>query len=155
MITDSKFVKSVESNEPKKGYVVTWTDDKRDFLFNEEWIDLCRQAKETNRMLTYTKEKNDKGYWTIMSLAFTEAPTQEMTHETVPEGMPPKEELKGTQPKITPNPQELGMWFKEMGNRIGDGSIERDYPKSHISIKSQYYKRMSEVTGIDFKRKEE
>ncbi len=48
-----------------------------------------------------------------------------------------------------PAPQELGMWYKEMGARIGDGSLEKDYPKSFVQIKSQYYKRMFEVTGIE------
>ena len=82
-------------------------------------------------------------------------PTQDMTHKVEPEGMPPPfEELPG-QHLPPPNPQELGMWYKEVGNRIGDGSMERDFPKSHVSNKSQYYKRMSEVTGIDFKKKEE
>lgn len=56
--------------------------------------------------------------------------------------------------KKTISGEELGMWYKELGNRIGDGSIEKDYPKAHIKIKGQYYKRMSEVTGVDFKGKE-
>lgn len=51
-------------------------------------------------------------------------------------------------------PQEVGMWWKELGNRIGDGSLERDYPQSHIKIKGQYYKKMSEVTGVKFKEGE-
>lgn len=45
---------------------------------------------------------------------------------------------------------EQSLWWKELGNRIGDGSLERDFPKSHIAIKQQYYKKMSEITGIDF-----
>ncbi|KKN64723.1 hypothetical protein LCGC14_0488550 [marine sediment metagenome] len=48
-------------------------------------------------------------------------------------------------------PQELGMWWKELGNRIGDSSLERDYPKAHVKIKVQYYKKLSEVTGVSFK----
>ena len=46
--------------------------------------------------------------------------------------------------------EERGMWFKELGNRIGDGSLEKDYPKANVKIKGQYYKKMSEVTGVDF-----
>ena len=46
---------------------------------------------------------------------------------------------------------ERHVWFKELGARIGDGSLERDYPKSHVKIKVQYYKRMSEITGVSFK----
>ncbi len=48
-------------------------------------------------------------------------------------------------------PQELGMWWKELGNRIGDGSLEKDYPKAHVKIRVQYYKKLSEVTGVSFK----
>ena len=44
--------------------------------------------------------------------------------------------------------------LKELGARIGDGSIDRDFPKSGVSIKSQYYKKVSELTGIDFKKGE-
>lgn len=48
-------------------------------------------------------------------------------------------------------PQEIGMWWKSLGDRVGDSSLEKDYPKSHVKIKGQYYKKMSEVTGVDFK----
>ena len=43
------------------------------------------------------------------------------------------------------------MWFKELGLRIGDGALDRDYPKVAVAIKTKYYQRMSEVTGIPFK----
>ena len=76
--------------------------------------------------------------------------------------LPPSTEVsvspEHTPPPPTPPhqyaPQELGMWWKELGNRIGDGSLERDYPKAHVRVKGQYYKRMSEVTGVNFKNKE-
>ena len=48
-------------------------------------------------------------------------------------------------------PQELGMWWKELGNRIGDGSIDKDFPKSAVKIKGQYYKQMETITGITLK----
>ena len=48
-------------------------------------------------------------------------------------------------------PQELGMWWKELGNRIGDGSLDKNYPKNAVRIKAAYYKKMSEVTGVNFK----
>ena len=61
--------------------------------------------------------------------------------------------VEGEPPKYAP--QEIGLWWKLMGDRIGDGSLERDYPNSHIKIKGQFYKKMSEVTGVNFKGKEE
>ncbi len=48
-------------------------------------------------------------------------------------------------------PVERGMWLKEMGNRIGDGSIDKDFPNTAVRIKAQYYKMMSDITGINFK----
>ena len=48
-------------------------------------------------------------------------------------------------------PQERGMWLKELGARIGDGSLAKDFPNSVINIKAQYYRMMSEATGVDFK----
>lgn len=50
-----------------------------------------------------------------------------------------------------PAPQEIGLWWKELGLRIGDGSLEKDYPNSVIAIKGQYYKKMSEITQVVFK----
>ena len=51
-------------------------------------------------------------------------------------------------------PQEIGMWWKELGSRIGDGSLDRDYPKSTTHIKGQYYKKLAEVTGVAFKEQD-
>ncbi len=51
--------------------------------------------------------------------------------------------------------KEKLFWFKDLGNRIGDCSIERDFPHSHVYIKTQYYKEMSDVTGVDFKKEKE
>ncbi len=43
------------------------------------------------------------------------------------------------------------VWWKELGNRIGDGSLEKDYPTKAVKIKHEYYKKMSEVIGVSFK----
>ena len=82
----------------------------------------------------------------------------------LPEPVPATSVSHPEVPKIDPPPSKSredgmreGMWYKELGSRISDGSIERDFPKSHVYIKSQYYKEMSDVTGVDFtvKQKEE
>jgi len=56
----------------------------------------------------------------------------------------------GDIPSSPPAPQEVGLWWKEMGKRIGDGSLERDFPKMFVKIKTVYYKKMSEVTRVPF-----
>ncbi len=73
----------------------------------------------------------------------------ELLESVKPDGPPPQP--GEDQPKVKPAPQEIGMWWKELGNRIGDGSIERDYPNKAVKIKHDYYKRMSEVTSVSFK----
>ena len=74
----------------------------------------------------------------------------ELQPEQEPTILPEHEEvIKEAREEATkPAPQEIGMWFKELGNRIGDGSIERDYPNTAVSIKSQYYSKMFKVTGV-------
>lgn len=62
-----------------------------------------------------------------------------------------QEEIDKAKKAVTPPaPQELGMFWKELGLRIGDGSIEKDFPKSFTRIKTTYYKKMSEVLGMQF-----
>ena len=51
-------------------------------------------------------------------------------------------------------PQEKGMFFKELGECIRCGQLEKDFPKSFVRIKSDYYKAMSRGTGIDLWSKE-
>lgn len=65
-----------------------------------------------------------------------------------------KQQVTPATPKPSIAPQELGMWWKELGNRIGDGSIDRDFPKSAVWIKGQYYKQMEAVTGISMKKED-
>ena len=49
---------------------------------------------------------------------------------------------------------ETGMAWNNLGARIGDGSIDRDYPRSATKIKSQYYKYIFGVTGITTDKEE-
>ena len=87
----------------------------------------------------------DKPYVSNAELVTGNLPQATKPIEPTPHPDEPKpEELKRYAP------QEIGMWWKSMGDRIGDGSLEKDYPKSHIKIKGQYYKKMSEVTGVNF-----
>ena len=56
--------------------------------------------------------------------------------------------------KTAPAPQELGMWWKEMGECIRSGAIDKDFPNMAIKIKGQYYKQMETVTGISMKKED-
>ncbi|KKN78478.1 hypothetical protein LCGC14_0350100 [marine sediment metagenome] len=100
---------------------------------------LFREAAETNRAL---------------KLGFAVYLDKEYVHTAeFFDGEPPGErqvEHITAREKPLPAPQELGMWWKELGNRIGDGSIERDYPTEAVKIKTQYYRQMAKVTGVKF-----
>jgi len=72
MISDSKFVKGVKSNAPKKGYKIEWQDGKFDNIFDESWLPMLDEAQKTNRLVTYEKEKNNAGYWNIINLYLAE-----------------------------------------------------------------------------------
>ena len=56
--------------------------------------------------------------------------------------------------KTAPAPQELGMWWKEMGECIRRGLIDKDFPNMATKIKGQYYKQMEAVTGITMKKED-
>ncbi len=56
--------------------------------------------------------------------------------------------------QVKPAPQELGMWWKEMGECIRSGTIMKDFPQSYVKIKGQYYKQMEAVTGISMKKED-
>lgn len=64
--------------------------------------------------------------------------------ESVKEGV---ERLSQAPAEIAP--QEKGMWLKVMGEFIMSGQMEKDFPKSFVRIKSQFYKEMSHKTGIE------
>jgi len=56
--------------------------------------------------------------------------------------------------KTAPAPQELGMWWKELGECIRSGVIDKDFPNMATKIKGQYYKQMETVTGIIMKKED-
>ena len=84
---DSKFVKDITEKEGKKKYwQVTWHDDKKDNIFNPDWLKLLEQAHLENRIVDFKKEKNGN-FWNIVELKLgdiTEGPTKqpEIFHAT-------------------------------------------------------------------------
>jgi len=83
---------------------------------------------------------------------YTEAPPEEPSSEQKSTPVDVQKVISQAERNIaSPAPQEIGMWWKELGSRIGDGSIMRDFPNRAESIRSQYYQRMSEITQVKFK----
>jgi len=92
MIEDSKFVQSIISNSPKKGWKITWHDEKKDNIFNEAWLKILDQAQKEQRMVHFTKEKNEAGYWNILTLELASLEAEAVSPK-VEESAMPKEKL--------------------------------------------------------------
>ena len=109
MIKDAKFVKSVTSNTPKKGWKIEWADGKFDNIFDEAWLPILDEAQKTNRLVAFEKEKNNAGYWDIIKLKLVDLPdTGSPPVQKPPAETPPKSE----RPNTTNNSIESQVAFK-------------------------------------------
>ena len=54
-----------------------------------------------------------------------------------------------------PAPQERGMCLKEIGEGIRSGQLAKDFPNSVVRIKSEYYNKISNGSGINFWKEQE
>ncbi len=77
-------------------------------------------------------------------------PALEATTESAPPPKTVSEDIKDNM-KWKSDVIEINMWWCQLGNRIGDGSLEKDYPTKAVKIKHEYYKKMSEVIEVSFK----
>ena len=97
---DSKFVKDITEKEGKKKYwQITWHDDKKDNIFNPDWLKLLEQAHLENRIVDFKKEKNGN-YWNITELKlgdYTEAPVIKLAEPKTPAGRTTREDSIETQ----------------------------------------------------------
>ena len=116
MITDTKWVKSITKNTKGKGHIILWHDDKKDYIFDTDWINMCVDAQKTQRALTYEKEKNDAGYWNITKLEFAEIDL-EPQEPGEPIDYPDKEDLTSqtvtSKPTVKPTATEVKTTAKK------------------------------------------
>ena len=141
MINDSKFVKSVNSNAPKKGWKIQWQDDKYDNIFDESWLPILDEAQKTNRLVAFKKEKNQAGYWNIVSL--------ELATET-PEPVKPASTHTPTD-KPEPAPQAVGMTTKEIGDMIRAGKLKEIFGfEIAVDLIKWYRGQILATTRINF-----
>jgi hypothetical protein len=105
-----------------------------------------QQALEKGFFLNVEVEKNEKGYDNLKSVKFV---ADQVPPAIVP--VTPKADLtpKVETPKVDSPPtisnQETGMWWKELGEAIRSGELDKSYPKSAVTIKTQYYRKMFNV----------
>jgi hypothetical protein len=151
MIEDTKFVEKIESKPGGKSgtyWAITWTDGKTDRIFNGDWLPICEESQEKKLAVHFTKQK-EGNYYNIKSMELVRDALPEPKEPQTPP--PQKDEPEPPTESSHYAPQEIGMWMKELGEAIRSGQLEKDFPNSHVKIKSYYYKIMSEVTNIPFK----
>ncbi len=104
--------------------------------------DLFQQGKAV--MLHWATYKN-KPY-----VSDAKAVEGELPPSTKPESPPPqqREEL----PKVKPAPQELGMWWKELGEMIRAKDIDTTKP-SGKAMRTAYYAKMLSILDIKIENK--
>ena len=142
MIKDTKQVKSVNSNSPKKGWKIEWTDGKFDNFFDESWLPILDKAQKTQRSVYIEKEKNQAGYWNIIKLEQGVEPVsiKESISPTVER--PPKTEIPG---------QQIGMTVKEIGDMIRQSKLKEIFGvEATIELVKWYRGQILGTTQIKF-----
>lgn len=118
----------------------------RDGVLKAKWGLLKEGVAMTFKMQDFTKPDGDKIPFVsdIVPVADELQPPQEST--ILPKDQKIIEEARKEAVKEEPAPQELGMWWKEVGNRIGDGTIKS------TGVTAVYWKaywlQMSNVLGV-------
>lgn len=113
----------------------------------KDFDELCTTIIENpGRAVTLNFAVYDKHPYIVGVELLSEKITVDEAKITAPQAEPSEPKAVASQTK--PAPQELGMWWKELGECIRSGMIGRDYPNSHIKIKTQYYKKLFDVIGV-------
>ena len=134
-----KIVKSIETKPGGKSgtyWAVTWDDDKKDNIFNKDWLPLLEKSHKESVPILFTKEKKGD-FWNIVSLEFPAAGSKvQEAAQPIPLVVKPGE-TKGV---IAP--QERGMWWKEMGECFRVGLIKKDDNGTGTYLWKTYLKQM-------------
>jgi len=126
----------------KGGFKITDT-------LGDEYILSVKNAGLENQLVigraaTITPFKSTYGVFINSAELFDGKPPEDKQVEKITAGV-------GVEQQKAYAPQEVGMWWKELGECIRAGNIEVDFPQSAVSIRSQYYKKMFGITGIKTK----
>ena len=173
MITDDKIVKSIEAKQGSKGnyWVANWSDGKKDTIFNSEWLPMLVASQEKNIMLHITKDKSKDGkFWNVvnvervLSKTTADAP---VTRQVTQQATPPLKVVESVAPPISPvqnvvaqipppfiHPQEKGMWFKELGECIRAGLINKEDKGNGTYLWKVYIKQMLASLEIKLPKQE-
>ena len=151
MIEDNKIVKSIQTKTGGRSgtyWTVTWQDGKTDNIFNGDWLPLLEQSQEENHPLHFTKEKTeDSKYYNIKSL--------ELAQETEDENQTaPKLSIEMNREDRREKGMQEGMFWKELGEMLRSGDIDKAKPTGK-ALRKLYYAKMFSVLEIKLKLEEE
>jgi len=159
-----KMVKSIEpvQRKDKKGiyHKVTWADDTSDSVFSPDILKVLEQALVEKCAVQLVKEKNDRGFFNITEAKIVTAedlpPPQEPVRK-YPEPPPdaPQDTRKPVEAssKAIISGQELGMWYKELGESLRSDLIDKTTAQGK-ALKRFYFLRMFDVLGIKVEKKQ-
>lgn len=139
MITRTVTVKStefVDTKDKKKQYMkAVLTGDKGDntqSIFDPDIQKMVRDAQAKRLPLEVQLDKNEQGFWNIKTARVVETPTD--APKTPVEAIKPE---KGEYAS-----QEVGMWWKEVGEFIRNG---QELPPKVKGLEVLYFERMQKV----------
>ena len=156
-----KMVKSIELVEGTKGiyHKITWEDGKADLIFDPEMLKVFAKAKAGNHAVEVTKEQKGK-YWNIVEakIITTEdlpAPTEPVRKypEPPPDAPQDTRKLKEASSKPIISGQEIGLWWKELGESLRSGLIDRSKPAGK-ALEKFYKAKMLDVLGVKVETKQ-
>ena len=130
-----EFTKNGDEFKKITGFNVETNQESTKSVFNNlegKWGML-----EEDRIVQLKLEKKGQ-YWNVVDILPPELPTVP-TQESPPESTKPL--------TITKNPQEIGMWWKELGESLRYGLIDQNR-KSGKHLRNTYFKEMFRVLNI-------
>lgn len=150
MITESKWVKELKKipykNKAGMYDMVVWHDDTHHNIFDSEWVTILKVALDNKRIVDYTAETDGK-FENITSIKLGEIA------DAPPKPTPSSEPHPAPPPTQRPSGQEVGLWWKEVGEMLRCGDI--DTSKSHGKlVRAAYYAQMFSVLDIKFEKSE-
>ena len=142
-----KTVKEINAKEGKTGkpyWQIVWDDGKTDNIFDPLFHDKAKMAKENGWGLSITREENEKGYFNISELEFVkDVPPKDTPIPETGTNIPKPDTPKPPATIADISPQELGMWYKEIGEMARVGMIKENNP-----LMMTYWNRMFYALGI-------
>lgn len=120
----------------------------------EKW-GLIKEGRtlEFKMVQTYKDGKSNWNVDNILEIGSEQLPPPQ-TPPLPEQGNPPPEEIQTSRAKYDPSGQERGMWWKQLGDDLRSGHIDRSKPFGK-ALRAQYFTEMFRVLDIHIEHKED